>query len=95
MGIRRVCCALLAVCAALAAAGIVSAAGTAGAEASIKTPLNILVLGDSYSAGNGAGSYQQPRDCYRSSKNWASRYMTPARRCGNSVLTAVRSSVLQ
>ncbi len=34
--------------------------------------LNVLLLGDSYSAGNGAGSYVEPKDCYRSQNNWAS-----------------------
>jgi Ca2+-binding RTX toxin-like protein len=32
-------------------------------------------LGDSYSAGNGAGSYYGPQSCYRSSTNWAERYL--------------------
>ncbi len=41
--------------------------------ASAKTKkLNILLLGDSYSAGNGAGSYFGPSVCYRSHNNWAS-----------------------
>ncbi|MBM3664079.1 MAG: hypothetical protein FJW94_14625 [Actinobacteria bacterium] len=33
-------------------------------------PLRVLILGDSYSAGNGAGSYYGPKDCYRSRNTW-------------------------
>lgn len=36
--------------------------------------LNILILGDSYSAGNGAGSYSGIRGCYRSQNSWGQRY---------------------
>ncbi len=34
--------------------------------------INIVLLGDSFSAGNGAGSYTGIDGCYRSQKNWAS-----------------------
>jgi hypothetical protein len=34
----------------------------------------ILVMGDSYSAGNGAGGYFGPNGCYRSPKNYAALY---------------------
>lgn len=34
----------------------------------------IVLVGDSYSAGNGAGNYYGPAGCYRSSTNWAERY---------------------
>ena len=34
----------------------------------------ILVMGDSYSAGNGAGDYQGPKGCWQSSRNYASLY---------------------
>jgi lysophospholipase L1-like esterase len=44
------------------------------AQAATRTPLKIVLLGDSYSSGNGAGSYQPPNGCYRSSNNWAARY---------------------
>jgi LPXTG-motif cell wall-anchored protein len=37
--------------------------------------LSVVLLGDSYSAGNGAGSYVYGDDSYRSSKNWASNYV--------------------
>ncbi len=33
--------------------------------------LDILLLGDSYSAGNGASHYSGIRECYRSQNNWA------------------------
>ncbi|MGO9792970.1 MAG: GDSL-type esterase/lipase family protein [Solirubrobacteraceae bacterium] len=38
--------------------------------------LSILVMGDSYSAGNGAGDYHGPRGCRRSYKNYAEQYET-------------------
>jgi lysophospholipase L1-like esterase len=37
-------------------------------------PLKVVVVGDSYSAGNGARSYYGPTSCYRSHDNWAERY---------------------
>ena len=37
--------------------------------------LDVVLLGDSYSAGNGAGTYFPTfEDCHRSYENWASRY---------------------
>jgi Bacterial Ig domain/von Willebrand factor type A domain/PKD domain/GDSL-like Lipase/Acylhydrolase/Thrombospondin type 3 repeat len=56
---------------------VLTAAWAAGAPARAATgpiPLKITLVGDSYSAGNGAGSYHPPHGCYRSSNNWASRY---------------------
>ena len=44
--------------------------------------LRILVMGDSYSAGNGAGHYAGPRGCWRSRDNYAgdfSRLVSKAR----------------
>jgi lysophospholipase L1-like esterase len=44
-------------------------------------PLKIVLLGDSYSAGNGARDangdrdYYGPKDCYRSHSNWAEQYV--------------------
>lgn len=67
-GIRR---------AALGALLAVAAAGSAPAQAA--EPLKAVLLGDSYSAGNGAGSYYGPEDCYRSSRNWAERYLDTLR----------------
>ena len=37
--------------------------------------LNALVLGDSFSAGNGLGNYYGPKECYRSGDNWAHKYI--------------------
>lgn len=37
--------------------------------------IRATLLGDSYSAGNGAGSYYGPKDTYRSHKNWAHNYV--------------------
>lgn len=44
----------------------------ARSEPQQKKTLSIVHLGDSYSAGNGAGNYYGPTDCYRSSRNWGS-----------------------
>ena len=46
-------------------------AGAAGNPAVLK----VLVMGDSYSAGNGAGSYSGAAGCYRSTKNYAQLYV--------------------
>lgn len=37
--------------------------------------LHAVLLGDSYSAGNGAGNYYGPDECYRSGNNWAHIYL--------------------
>jgi lysophospholipase L1-like esterase len=42
-------------------------------------PLKVVQLGDSYSAGNGAGNYYGPEGCYRSSTNWGERYVDTLR----------------
>ncbi|MBO3725396.1 VWA domain-containing protein [Actinomyces bowdenii] len=47
---------------------------TARAEATTNT-LHITLLGDSYSAGTGAGSYYGEEGSYRSHNNWAHRYV--------------------
>ena len=57
----------------------VALAGTlAIAPAAHATPgdgvLSILTMGDSYSAGNGAGEYSGAKGCYRSNGNYGSRY---------------------
>lgn len=36
-------------------------------------PLRIALMGDSYTAGNGAGHYVGPDKCFRSSHNWGSK----------------------
>ncbi len=46
-----------------------------------RRPLNVLLLGDSYSAGNGSRdrsgdrTYFGAEGCYRSTTNWASQYV--------------------
>ncbi len=70
---------------ALAVLGLFSAlvvpfAGTARAAVEIN-PLKVVLLGDSYAAGNGARdadgdrNYEGPKGCYRSPTNWASQYV--------------------
>jgi hypothetical protein len=56
-------------------ASVVMAAGmsAAAAQASGST-FPILVMGDSYSAGNGAGGYVGPNGCYRSPNDYAALY---------------------
>jgi len=51
-------------------------------QASGPTPLKIVLIGDSYSAGNGAGDYGGPQGCYRSSSNWAERYVDTLQNAG-------------
>lgn len=56
------------------------AATPAAAEIVLK-PLKVVLIGDSYAAGNGARgadgdrNYEGPADCYRSPTNWASQYV--------------------
>ena len=64
---------VVAAAASLAAAGQHSRASTAGAE-SDPAVLSMLVMGDSYSAGNGAGSYYGAAGCFRSAYNYARQY---------------------
>ena len=53
--------------------------------------LNVLVLGDSYSAGNGATDdqgneqYYGPADCYRSKVDWGEKYAAALRAAGQPV----------
>lgn len=63
---------------AVAVAIVVSGLVVAPADAAGK-PLKVVQLGDSYSAGNGAGSYYGPSGCYRSSRNWGQRYVETLR----------------
>ncbi|GAB7189437.1 hypothetical protein NUM3379_01430 [Kineococcus sp. NUM-3379] len=44
------------------------------AQAATKPRLDVVILGDSYSAGNGAGRYGGPLLCYRSENNWGNQY---------------------
>lgn len=63
----------------LAAAGAACLLGLAvpapsKADSTAEQRLNIVHLGDSYSASNGAGSYFGPPECFRSSVNWGQNY---------------------
>jgi len=59
---------------------VVSAVGASGlmvpalADAASSSTFPILVMGDSYSAGNGAGDYAGPEGCWRSPNNYAGLY---------------------
>ena len=44
------------------------------AAPTIQRSLSIVIMGDSYSAGNGAGMYYGPSGSYRSHRNWGSIY---------------------
>ena len=49
---------------------------TASAAITTNVPLRVALLGDSYSAGNGAGHYYgDDKTAYRSSRNWAHNYV--------------------
>lgn len=62
-------CAVLAWSAVLGAVAPVAQAAPAGG-----IPFKIVQLGDSFSAGNGAGDYEGPNGCYRSKQSWGERY---------------------
>jgi hypothetical protein len=59
---------------------VVSAVGASGlivpalADGASSSTFPILVMGDSYSAGNGAGDYAGPKGCWRSPNNYAGLY---------------------
>jgi hypothetical protein len=53
-----------------------TSASTTAAAATGARKLQILVLGDSYSAGNGAGDYSGPTGCRRSPNNYAGNFQT-------------------
>jgi Mg-chelatase subunit ChlD len=45
--------------------------------------LRVVLLGDSCSAGNGADNYWGPSGCYRSTRNWAEKYLDTLRSTRN------------
>lgn len=55
------------------------------AAAAAGSHINIVVVGDSYSAGNGADNYYGPNGCYRSHSDWSERYASWLRSQGHSV----------
>jgi lysophospholipase L1-like esterase len=44
------------------------------AEVEFAEAVSVVQLGDSYSAGNGAGGYYGPRGCYRSQHSWGAEF---------------------
>ena len=58
--------------AALALAGLAPA--MPASAATTRLALDVTLIGDSYSAGNGAGNYEGPLKCYRSPDNWGEQY---------------------
>ena len=73
---------------ALAALVLSPGLATAGSAALPETgqPLDVLVIGDSYSAGNGAsGTTYGPADCYRNTTHWGERYAAGLRDQGYAV----------
>lgn len=79
----------LSLLAAVLSVGTVVVPGTrtaSAAEVLTARPLKVVLLGDSYAAGNGAGSiwdYWGPENCYRSSRNWAELYLDALRNSYN------------
>ncbi len=62
-------------------APVASAAPTGAGQS-----LDVLVVGDSYSAGNGAtGATYGPKDCYRNTTHWGEKYATGLRAQGYTV----------
>jgi alpha-tubulin suppressor-like RCC1 family protein/lysophospholipase L1-like esterase len=55
------------------------------------TPLRVVVLGDSYSAGNGAGHYYGVHGCFRSHEAWAEKYVDWLRTQGYAALLTNRA----
>ena len=78
---RRLLCA----CACVVGAVMLVGTPALGQSTLALTPLKVVLLGDSYSAGNGAGDYYGPHECYRSPNNWAERYIDALRTQGYAV----------
>jgi lysophospholipase L1-like esterase len=72
--LRRNAAALLAVAGLLVAAGAAAAGPAQAAARTARPAMQVLVLGDSYSAGNGAGHYTGNASCFRSSRDYAQEY---------------------
>ena len=76
---------LLYACACVVGAVMLVGTPALGQSTLALTPLKVVLLGDSYSAGNGAGDYYGPHECYRSKNNWAERYIEALRTQGYAV----------
>src|SRR3954466_11896332 len=66
------------------------AASAQGAPSALP-PLKVVILGDSYSAGNGAGHPYGPKDCFRSHSNWGEKYVDWLRRLGYAAIVTNRA----
>jgi lysophospholipase L1-like esterase len=72
-------------------AALLTVLAASPAQAAGGRPLNVLVLGDSYSAGNGARNSSGDRDyvgidgCLRSPSNWSTKYVNALRAGGQQV----------
>ncbi|MDR7254367.1 lysophospholipase L1-like esterase [Nocardioides sp. BE266] len=84
--IRRLTSLVLALVLALAAASVAPAQA---APAAADQAIDVLVIGDSYSAGNGAtGTAYGPSGCYRNTTHWSERYASGLRSQGHPVTVA-------
>jgi lysophospholipase L1-like esterase len=54
-------------------------------------PIKVVVLGDSFSSGNGAGFYEGPEGCYRSPAGWVNQYADGLRVAGYQVTLVNRA----
>ncbi|QHT55170.1 VWA domain-containing protein [Cellulomonas sp. H30R-01] len=74
------------------AASLLVAVGLAPAQAApTGDAIKVVQIGDSYSAGNGAGAYYGPADCYRSHDSWAAEYSEWLADQGNHVTFVTRA----
>ncbi|MDC7120192.1 GDSL-type esterase/lipase family protein [Cellulomonas fimi] len=74
------------------AASLLVAVGLAPAQAApTGEAIKVVQIGDSYSAGNGAGAYYGPADCYRSHDSWAAEYTEWLADQGNHVTFVTRA----
>lgn len=75
------------------AASLLVAVGLAPAQAAPPSgdAIKVVQIGDSYSAGNGAGAYYGPADCYRSHDSWAAEFSEWLADEGNHVTFVTRA----
>lgn len=80
---------LTSICLVVAAAAVPAAQAAQAAPPMTGTSLDVLVIGDSYSAGNGAtGTTYGPSGCYRNTTSWSERYAAGLRGQGWTVSLA-------
>lgn len=59
---------------AVVATSYISSTGVSASPSTVNRAIHITLIGDSYSAGNGAGDYYGEKGSYQSKKNWAHNY---------------------